>query len=372
MTAKSNRLPNGQYQRTLDQIYETAFDPNAFTQVSGVLAEAMQAANAVVVVSHKGVPVELSATTSPEAQADYLAYYRNIDVWTPRPFEVPMFAVTRSQARISDEAVLNSEFYQDYARHLDMWRPLGVTFGLGADSLVMIGLNRTRTAREFDAAEDTRLIDLAHHLQRALQMRTRFQNSEARALIGYSILDKLAFAVAVTDGEGGISFTNAAAKELERNDAGLLLRGGRIAAAVPADNVRLNELIRNAAKGGPGGGMRWLRRDGTSSLLALVSPLPQRLQEELVPPGQVLIALRRERDNPTFADTMLTQLFGLSRAEAEVVRAAASGASLDEIALQRDVKITTVRSQIEAAFRKTETENQRQLMRLIGTLPQIG
>jgi DNA-binding CsgD family transcriptional regulator len=68
---------------------------------------------------------------------------------------------------------------------------------------------------------------------------------------------------------------------------------------------------------------------------------------------------------------MLAQLFGLSAAETKVVAALAAGRSAEEIAEKRGVKISTLRTQLEAIFRKTRTESQRDLLRLLGGLPQV-
>ena len=218
----------------------------------------------------------------------------------------------------------------------------------------MIGLNRTRTGRDFGNAEHAHLIDLAHHVQRALQMRGRFQGLENQARAGHAILDRLAFAVVITDGDGRISFANAKAEELERSGAGLILSGRRLGTPSPRHALYLSKLIRDAATGGAGGATRLSEGNGAGSLLALVTPLPQRVREHETVPGPVLVAIRRESDSPAFAESMVAQLFGLSPAEAQVVCALAGGATLEKIALQRGVKMTTIKTQIEAASGRPE------------------
>jgi DNA-binding CsgD family transcriptional regulator len=354
-----------------DRIYEAAFDASAFADLSSVVANVMQAANGVVFLAHNGLPIEVSATTSKEAQQDYLAYYGRIDVWTPPTREVAPFLPMRSQNRISDDEVLNSEFYRDYARHLDMWHPMGTYCMLAPDLALMVAVNRTRTGRVFNKEEGARLIELTRHVQRALQMRGRFQGSQARAQAGFAAIDNLAFAAIVVDAGGRITFANAKAEDLAAAGAGLTLCGGRIGCTVQRQAREFNDLIRSAASGGAGGAMRLTDAAGAAALLTLVSPMPNRLREPQNGAGLALVAARPEKDSPAFAETIVSQLFGLSRSEAQVACAVVAGASLDEIAAQRGVKITTIKSQIEAAFRKTETESQRDLVRLIGKLPQL-
>jgi DNA-binding CsgD family transcriptional regulator len=354
-----------------DRIYEAAFDGSAFTALSSVVANAMDAANGVVFLAHNGLPIELSATTSKEAQQDYFAHYGRIDVWTPLTLDLAPFHLMRSQDRISDDEVLDSEFYHDYARHLDMWHPMGTTCMLAPDLALKVAVNRTRAARVFNREEGARLIELTRHVQRALQMRRRFQGSQARAQAGFAALDSLAFAAIVVDAGGRIAFANAKAEDLVRAGAGLTLCGGRIGCAVQRQAREFNDLIRSAANGGAGGAMRLTNAAGAAALLTLVAPIPNRLKESQNGAGLALVAARPEKDSPAFAETIVSQLFGLSRSEAQVACAVVAGASLEQIAAQRGVKITTIKTQIEAAFRKTETENQRDLVRLIGKLPQL-
>jgi DNA-binding CsgD family transcriptional regulator len=283
---------------------------------------------------------------------------------------VAPFVLMRSQDRISDGEVLNSEFYRDYARHLDMWHPMGTYCMLAPDLALMVAVNRT-TGRVFSREEGERLIELTRHVQRALQMRRRFKGSQARAQAGFAALDTLAFAAIVVDAGARITFANGKAEDLHHAGAGLTLCGGRIGCAVPHQAREFNDLIRSAANGGAGGAMRVTDAAGAAALLTLVAPLPNRLKESQNGGGLALVAARSEKDNPAFAETIVSQLFGLSRSEAQVACAVVGGASLEEIAARRGVKITTIKTQIEAAFRKTQTESQRDLVRLIGKLPQL-
>jgi len=247
-------------------------------------------------------------TSSREAQQDYFDHYGKIDIWTPPAHEAQPFTLMRSQERVSDDAVLNSEFYQDYARHLDMWHPMGVNCMLAPGQVLTAGVNRNRSGRVFSDEEEAQLVELMRHIQRALQMRRRFQGVEVRAQAGFAALDALAFAAVVVDAGGCVAFANAKAEELDRSGAGLTLGGGRIGCAVPRQARDFADLIRTAASGGVGGAMRITDRSGETALLALVAPMPSRLSDSQNGDGLALVALRRERDNPAFAETIVSQL----------------------------------------------------------------
>ena len=67
----------------------------------------------------------------------------------------------------------------------------------------------------------------------------------------------------------------------------------------------------------------------------------------------------------------LMGLFGLSAAEARLVRALARGESLEYYATAQGIRISTARSQLRSAFAKTATDRQAELVRIVIGVPPI-
>ena len=67
---------------------------------------------------------------------------------------------------------------------------------------------------------------------------------------------------------------------------------------------------------------------------------------------------------PDYLTPVITQAFGLTEAEADIVRLLVEGASVEDAAIQRGRRISTVRSQIRSLYKKTETKNQAELIRM--------
>ena len=147
-------------------------------------------------------------------------------------------------------------------------------------------------------------------------------------------------------------------------------KGGRgLGAIVPAAARRLAELLHDAANCGDGGVMRATGRDGKSPLIILVSPLPRGLV--FSGSGHALVTLRSAADDPSFSAQTLCGLFGLSRAQAEIALAIFNGRAPEEIAAERGVAISTLRTHLAEIFARTGAENQRDLIRLLGMLPPV-
>lgn len=127
--------------------------------------------------------------------------------------------------------------------------------------------------------------------------------------------------------------------------------------------------MRETALGGAGG-VIWLSdRQGLPGLLALISPLPRRDAD--IRPCQVLISLRRLSGNASFTKATLIGAFRLSPTQAEIAIALYEGASVEEIAVRRNVKMTTMRTHLTEILLRTGAGSLRDLIRLLAAIPPL-
>ncbi len=62
---------------------------------------------------------------------------------------------------------------------------------------------------------------------------------------------------------------------------------------------------------------------------------------------------------------MLSDLYGLTRAEAEVAGALAGGVTAEQVARARHVSLDTIRTQVRTVLRKTNAANLRDFERIV-------
>ena len=163
---------------------------------------------------------------------------------------------------------------------------------------------------------------------------------------------------------------------LARVPAGLVAGRRIVMAPVLTEEARdLGALVRATALGGPGGALRLSDAAGMPALAALVAPLPGRFGGTRGSTGggrvagRALVLLRPlARGVPPPAWLLLRELFGLTRPEAELAQALASGASKVAVADAYGLKETTMRTQVRAILEKTGAANLRQLERLLAGL----
>ena len=184
-------------------------------------------------------------------------------------------------------------------------------------------------------------------------------------------LDAYSFGIVICDAERLVKFANGAAQAMAREGTGLLLFASRrMGALVPSEGFALARRIREAANGAPGGAIRLTGRSGAVELLGLVTPLPRRLGEG-GGAGHALVSLRATEDRPALSETTLTAMFGLSPTQASIALAIFSNKAPEEIAAERGVRISTLRSHLAEIFARTGVENQRELVRLLALLPPL-
>lgn len=151
---------------------------------------------------------------------------------------------------------------------------------------------------------------------------------------------------------------------VKAGDGGLTLRTGILSASEEGDADHLRSSVTRACLTDPGGVISLARDNKRRQVYMRVLPLHGARDQ----PRHALL-LFRDPDRPR-ADLIrvLKQTFGLSAAEVEIAVELAGGAELSEIAAERGVRLTTVRSQLASLMSKTQTKRQAQLVALLARL----
>ena len=158
------------------------------------------------------------------------------------------------------------------------------------------------------------------------------------------------------------------AEDILRGADGLTIAGGRLKAQVPKTDAFLQHAIRAAvdpASGeAPGRGVRIQRNSGKRDLMVVISPFPPSLDHLPQPRPAALVKLielemREERLSEH------SHLFDLSPRETEVASALLEGHSIASMAESLGVSRNTARNHVQALFRKTSTNRQSDLLRVL-------
>jgi len=241
-------------------------------------------------------------------------------------------------------------------------------YGL-ADPQVKPGLRLGLAGGALEPGADQAFSRLAPEFQAAARLQITLAEVRNRAsLEAMEAMSAPAFLFTETGVLAGLS---SAGEAMVRQGAVVTIRHRRLVAALEADRPALAAAIDAAiaaARGEPGGPTSSLalrRRSGVGGAVFDIHPLPGE-RYGFGAGGAALVVARVPPGRPE--PDVLTRLYGLSTAEAEVANMIAEGASPEEIAAARGVAKSTVQSQIKSIFAKTGVNRQSQLVRLLRDL----
>lgn len=206
---------------------------------------------------------------------------------------------------------------------------------------------------------------LAPHLLRALRMRR-----EAGALLGQraelqDLVDRLAPAALVLDAAGRIVCAGAQADAQLRARDGIADVGGRLSVRCRSTQAALLRALGEAAacpRAEPT--VLQIPREHRAALKLTVLPMVSARADN---PGRALALLQPPELAPRLDPELVSRLYRLTPAEAQLAVALTEGCSLQQFARQRGRSEHTVRTQLKALFEKTETRRQAELVRLLLT-----
>ncbi|MCX7289710.1 helix-turn-helix transcriptional regulator [Janthinobacterium sp.] len=191
--------------------------------------------------------------------------------------------------------------------------------------------------------------ELLPHLQRARCLQQRLREAQLASHCALAALDAMGAAVLVLDASLGLRFAT---------PAGHALHAAHLAHAAPPALVRAVRLVIASADGAAQCQSLRLTRTQQAPLALTVTPLAA-----CQPPCALLIA--RDPTQTSTSIPALRQLFDLTPAEAQVGKALAQGATIEEIAARGGISVNTVKTHLHHTYLKTDTRRQGELIALI-------
>lgn len=176
-------------------------------------------------------------------------------------------------------------------------------------------------------------------------------------------LDRLSTAVVVVDRDCQVMYLNECASDVIAAKDGLVIdRNGACRAPTPDLSQMLRSLVRQAAVNG----------DDTVRYLSLPTRQERRdLQVviEAVSDTHVALFLADPQRQVVPTPQGLQDLFGLTKAEALVAHALASGGSLEDASTAGGITVSSARTYLKRVFSKTGVNRQAELMQLVLSAP---
>jgi DNA-binding CsgD family transcriptional regulator len=346
-------------------VYEAAVDPGAWEAAITAIAEAMKAREMSLQLVDPGRPTPIAFVaprTDPTALRTYIEHWAGNDVIRERAVLFPAGTPYSTETLMVRSEFERTAYYNEYWRGQDLDSTLLVNAVREDGAIGGIGFFRSRNVGPFERDDERLLQALAPHLCRAVALNLRLARVELQRIASVELLNRNADGALLVDAEARILFANVAAEAMLRENSGLRLDKGRLAAAVPAKTTMLRRLIAggNEAVGNetvvlpcPEGG----------SLTALVLPL--RAETIWLPQRPSAIVLIKDSRRGLPSREHLQRLFDLTPAQAGLAREILRGDGVQAAADRLGISRATARTHLLEVFHKTGTSRQAELVRVI-------
>lgn len=354
-------------------IYDAALDRRPWTEVAARIAQAFDGLTFTLSVQNPiGRAVDMVASHGvSEAEArDYVAYYAPFDIWATEAYRKHIFDTALSNREIiSETAFERSLFFNEFLRPRvwGIFHMMGALMSLPRGDIGLLGVHRPRSCPSYENDDVQRLDRLLPHLRRALEIRQRLHHLSGLDITLHSLLDRLREGAVLLTGTGTVLQANGAAERHLAARDGLEWAGRGVRAAIPAEDRRLQALIRTAAaiaagtapEGVEAGGhLRLSRPSQRRAYRLLVSPLGR---DHAAVDGErpaVLLLISDPEEDPALDPAAIGQVFGLTPAESRIALGLALGKSLSDMAAATGTSVNTARTLLSRAMAKTETNSQ--------------
>ncbi len=292
--------------------------------------------------------------------------------------------VQHGDAVLGRQTFVQSDYYRELLKPLDIEHSLGMRVALVPQSRFAVAtFNRSRHARQFDAASVQLARKLRPHLECAYMLHQRLGSALAECASLRAALEHAAVGLILVNADGRIRTMNSAAEQtLERLNAGHLSFSGQL----ELKDRHAKERWRRALASGDASvtdpdshEIRILDMDPKSSItlagaLLRLHRLPL-AAPAFAQPGIRWVATLTELGGPAGASdglrSVLCSVLGLTPREADVALALREHGTAPAAAKALAVAPSTVRSHLKSIFGKLDLERQSQLIQRIEQIARV-
>ncbi len=310
-----------------------------------------------------------------ELEREYCEIYCPIDERVPRIRQLADSRIVHISDLYNEEEKQNSPVYNELSIRMHAQNSINLRMDGPDGSSVCWGINNPLHGGDWSSGQLDLIRRLLPHVRQYMHILQALASAGSLGETLEELLDNTGAAIIQLDRRGRIVDLNGRARDLLRVGDGLFDVGGYLFARTSEDNVRLQNLLKEAlppyrAQGVSG--MITVRREYALAPLVLhINPVGQQESDLRAWPVAAMMLVSdpavRCRVNPSIAQTAL----GLTEKESRVAVMLAEGMSVREIATATCRKESTIRSHVKRMFVKHGLTRQAELVRLVLSLTSV-
>ena len=341
--------------RTISLLYEAAINPSLWPSALAAFADLTQCRDVILslIDKNRGQPrLFLSGCRvfPPEALRAYLAHYYKVDPLLQSAAAArPVGTILLCHEYVSPDVAARNESYQDYliplgGRYMGGWC-------LENNEATLAALTMQARDAPFERKKVARWGSMSLHARQAVSLSLQLAERLSQgAMLRQAIENAGIICVMVDQDSKLMDCSTAAASLLARGGALKVSFAGRLAAASGTATKRLRQLVALAATGGGGGVMRLTNPACDNFCMIQVVPGGVSRDNPFGPryAGCALVFVRQPSGSRPLDIQQIRVALDCTQAEAEVAAALVSGHSPTRISTDREVTVSTVRTQIRS------------------------
>lgn len=212
-------------------------------------------------------------------------------------------------------------------------------------------------------------------LQRAFTLHKQFTRLRTQHHAASDVLNWLPFGVLFVDAQGNVLTKNRKAQAMCAENDGLTIERSVLVADSAQETTHLRELILHAAVSARDQvvteAMTVARPSMRRPFTVMVSSLTSSERSEASGAPAAVVFVSDPEENYNIAEETVLHFFDLTPAEARLLVALANGSSLSEVSASHQVTVNTLKTQLNHIFRKTGTNRQSDLIKLVFSTPVV-
>lgn len=299
--------------------------------------------------------------SDPKRAGNYAESYFSLDPFTGLP-EGQVMAFSEF---VGGEFARDSDFYKEFLIPAGGDQILGVDLHLESGFEARVRATRDGSRPDFGKKERAAFQSLVPHLRHAVRIFERLQEVRAEHGVYRGAVEQMGVGTIILDRSGNVLRTNAVADKIMAAKDGLSIVAGRLQFNAAEARKSLDEALRALDSDSAAHRFRVVRPSGARPLVVVAKTVasPSFLRNG----GGALLALLVSDPGEDYhlLPEAVGDLFQLTRMEATLATAVASGRSLVEAADSLGIAHNTARSHLRAIFAKTGARSQSQLVHLL-------
>ena len=369
-------LPSQELMDLLGELYETLLREDRWPDVLAHMADLFEAADAAFLEWNDDCSaVRFFATARRTHTAETETLFRNhyalVDPALALGRDAPVGAAANCVDIFKPDFIGGNEFYQGFLLPRELRYRIALKMRGAPESAAFLFLYRRPDQGPFELQHMRLLSHLDSHLRRLAQLHGELYKLRASKQEVADILDRQPTAFVTVDRNGRIRTANRPASKLMLGRDGLALANGVVEGLRPDVTRRLRLLVTMAcapAPTGREGSIRLPRQGDRTELVCIVSPGKASVENT----AYAILAIADPEIAPPMTGRHLIDLYGLTSAEARLACDLVEGRSIEAIARDHDVAVSTVRTQLSSTLKKCGVERQIDLVRLLCHIPALG